>query len=83
MMCMPTAPAVRFAVSGLGFQVWGVRSGCGGQGGLVFKAHRLAYHSTLGWRVIQKRRVRAVGIGVGVSGALRSRAYKATGAPRS
>jgi len=25
------------------------------QGGLVFKAHRLVYHSTLGWRVIKKR----------------------------
>jgi len=23
-------------------------------GGLVFKAHRLVYHSTLGWRVIKK-----------------------------
>jgi len=22
---------------------------------LVFKAHRLAYHSTLGWRVIKKK----------------------------
>ena len=25
------------------------------QGGLVFKAHRLVYHSTLGWRVIKKK----------------------------
>jgi len=24
-------------------------------GGLVFKAHRLVYHSTLGWRVIKKK----------------------------
>jgi len=24
--------------------------------GLVFKAHRPVYHSTLGWRVIQKKR---------------------------
>ena len=24
------------------------------RGGLVFKAHRLVYHSTLGWRVIKK-----------------------------
>ena len=24
------------------------------QGGLIFKAHGLVYHSTLGWRVIQK-----------------------------
>ena len=27
------------------------------RGGLVFKAHRLLYHSTLGLRVIQKREV--------------------------
>jgi len=26
------------------------------RGGLVFKAHRLLYHSTLGLRVIKKRR---------------------------
>jgi len=26
------------------------------RGGLVFKAHRRVYHSTLGWRVIKKRR---------------------------
>jgi len=26
------------------------------RGGLVFKAHRLVYHSTPGWRVIQRRR---------------------------
>ena len=25
------------------------------RGGLVFKAHRLVHHSTLGWRVIKKR----------------------------
>ena len=25
------------------------------QGGLVFKAHRLVYHSSLGWRVIKKK----------------------------
>ena len=25
------------------------------RGGLVFKAHRLAYHSTLGWGVIKER----------------------------
>jgi len=25
------------------------------RGGLVIKAHRLVYHSTLGWRVIKKR----------------------------
>jgi hypothetical protein len=26
------------------------------RGGLVGKAHRLLYHSTLGWRVIKKRK---------------------------
>ena len=26
------------------------------QGGLVFKAHRLLYHSTLGFRVIKKKK---------------------------
>ena len=25
-------------------------------GGLVFKAHRLVHHSTVGWRVIERRR---------------------------
>ena len=30
--------------------------GVGFRGGLVFKAHRLVYHSTLGWRVIKKKR---------------------------
>ena len=25
--------------------------------GLVFKAHRLEYHSTLGWRVIKKKKI--------------------------
>ena len=28
------------------------------QGGLVFKAHRLFYHSTLGLRVMKKKRMR-------------------------
>ena len=61
--------------SGLGFQVkflttfYGVpsslESGCWVRnvqrfrGGLVFKAHRLVYHSTLGWRVIKKKKMRA------------------------
>ena len=26
------------------------------RGGLVFKAHRLVYHSTLGWRVVKKKK---------------------------
>ena len=30
------------------------------RGGLVFKAHRLLYHSTLGLRVIQKKKKNAV-----------------------
>jgi len=36
----------------------------GGQrfrGGLVFKAHRLSYHSTLGLRVIKKKKKRRAG----------------------
>jgi len=34
-------------------------------GGLVFKAHRLVYHSTLGLRVIKKKfRVQVVGFRV-------------------
>jgi len=49
-------------VSGVGFRVggWGLKRF---RGGLVFKAHRLVYHSTLGWRVIKKRR-RSVGFRV-------------------
>ena len=36
------------------------------QVGLVFKAHRLVYHSTLGWRVIKKKkRVGGVGGAIG------------------
>ena len=31
------------------------------RGGLVFKAHRLVYHSTLGWRVI--KRIRSPNVG--------------------
>jgi len=26
------------------------------RGGLIVKAHRLVYHSTLGWRVIKKKK---------------------------
>ena len=37
-----------------------MRRGGGGvkrfRGGLVFKAHRLVYHPTLGWRVIKKKK---------------------------
>ena len=41
-----------------------------GFGGLVFKAHRLAYHSTLGWRVIKKKKKKKkkFGFGFGVQG---------------
>jgi len=28
------------------------------RGGLVFTAHRLVYHSTLGWRVINNKKTR-------------------------
>ena len=38
---------------------------CGG--GLVFKAHRLLYHSTLGWRVIKKKK-KIWGLGFGFWG---------------
>ena len=31
-------------------------SGSGSEGVLVFKAHRLVYHSTLGWGVIKKKK---------------------------
>ena len=27
------------------------------RGGLLFEAHRLVYHSTIGWRVIKKKKV--------------------------
>ena len=37
------------------------------RGGLVFKSHRLLYHSTLGSKVIKKRR-RSKGAGVGLQG---------------
>ena len=49
----------------MGFGVWGLGSGVwgfwiGGLGsrvwGLVFNAHRLVYHSTLGLRVIKKKK---------------------------
>jgi len=41
------------------------------RGGLVFEAHRLVYHSTLGLRVIKqkKKKRRTVGSGVGEGGA--------------
>ena len=32
------------------------------QGGLVFKAHRLLYHSTLGSRVIEKEKMPDLGV---------------------
>ena len=49
-------------VEGRGWRVEGGRSRVEGQsvkrfrGGLVFKAHRLLYHSTLGSRVIKKNK---------------------------
>jgi len=36
------------------------------RGGLVFKAHRLVHHSTLGWRVIKKKKITVWGLGFGV-----------------
>ena len=38
------------------------------RGGLVFKAHRLLYHSTLGWGVIKKKKKWRSGFGVWGSG---------------
>jgi len=32
-----------------------IARGAGFRGGLVFKAHRLVFHSTLGWGVIKKK----------------------------
>ena len=52
------------SASGCGFGVRGgeIRVICRNvqrfRGGLVFKAHRLWYHSTLGWRVIKKKKER-------------------------
>ena len=34
------------------------------RGGLVFKAHRLVYHSTLGWRVIKKKKKKVCAVHV-------------------
>ena len=42
------------------FRVWGTWfrvKGLGFRGGLVFKAHRWLYHSTIGSRVIKKKKV--------------------------
>jgi len=65
-------PGFGFQVSGSGFRVQGVGRGTWAytvvgvqllrknmkrfRGRLVFKAHRLVYHSTLGWKVIQKKK---------------------------
>jgi len=38
------------------------------RGGLVFKAHRLLYHSTLGLRVIKKKRRRALRVAASALG---------------
>jgi len=45
------------AVRGRGGPLWEVKRF---RGGLVFKAHRLLYHSTLGLRVIKKKKGRTV-----------------------
>ena len=48
-----------YQIKGLGFlRVDGFRNVKRFRGGLVFKAHRLLYHSTLGLRVIKKKKVR-------------------------
>ena len=45
-----------FRVSGFGIRVSGSGRRPGFRGGLSFKVHRLVYHSTLGWRVIKKKK---------------------------
>jgi len=57
---------LRFGVWGLGFGVWGLGFGVcerrrrdqstPGREKTIFKAHRLLYHSTLGLRVIKKKK---------------------------
>ena len=46
------------------------------RGGLVGKAHRLVYHSTLGWRVIRKKQKHAPGFGVRIQGCNFETKYK-------
>jgi len=61
-----------FGFFGLGFRVsgFGLKRGTLGRnvkrfrGGLVLKAHRLLYHSTLGSRVIKKKKVQGFGLRV-------------------
>jgi len=43
------------------------------RGGLVFKAHRLVYHSTLGLRVIKKQRRRESGEDLAFDGGAKAR----------
>ena len=61
-------PGLGFGFRVLGFRVWGLgltsrpsAASIGNvkrfRGGLVFKAHRLLYHSTLGLRVIKRKRI--------------------------
>jgi len=45
-----------FRVNGVGERVGGAERRRLARGGLVFKAHRLVYHSTLGSRVIKKKK---------------------------
>ena len=49
-MCAPRSPSSPAPGIMIGFRVQRFR------GGLVFKAHRLVYHSTLGLRVIKKKK---------------------------
>ena len=46
-------------------------------GGLVFKAHRLVYHSTLGWRVITKQKKKG-GMGAGNASGMGVNAFSET-----
>ena len=58
---------------GLGLRDEGLR--CRDRGGLVFKAHRLVYHATLGSRVIKKKKKRP-------GGRRSRRRWRAASAPR-
>ena len=58
---------------GLLSRVWVVHPGTWFRGGLVFKAHRLVYHSTLGLRVIKKKKACSLAYGSNIPGPDRGR----------
>jgi len=62
--------ALAFSPVACGLQIAGYRNVKRFRGGLVYEAHRLLYHSTLGLRVIKKKKVTITvwGLGCGVWG---------------